>query len=154
MAQLEVKTVGDTTIYVNDSGRFFAEIDGKIVYRASKRSLERLIEQRLDPLRVIVPRQEWDWHVTEDMIIRATGDNLKGEESSYGRYGADVYVYNEEAMEKFKELLAEYQGLRNRWNAVLEGLVRVTPKNLEDVRAYLSPVDPPRAETVERRRDE
>ena len=133
MAQLEVKTLGDTTIYVNDKGKFLAEIDGRIVTRASLRSLERLIEQQLNPLRVIAPKREWIWHVTEDMIIRVAGDNLKGEQSSYGRYD-QVYIYDEEAMEKFRELLAEYEALCTKWDAALESLIRVTPRNFEDLR--------------------
>lgn len=135
MAQLEVKTVGDTTIYVNDSGRFFAEIDGKTVYRASKRSLERLIEQRLDPLRVMVPMRKWTWDVEEDKIVRVVGEKLKGERSSYNRYGDHVYVYDEEAAAEFEKLLVEYEELRAKWDAVLQGLTRVTHKNLEDLRA-------------------
>lgn len=134
MAQLEVKTIGDTTIYVNDKGKFFAEIDGRIVTRASLSSLERLMQQRLDPLHVIVPRREWTWRVTEDMIIRAVGNNLKGERSSYDQYGDHIYIYDDAAMEKLRELLAEYKALCAKWDAILEDLVRVTPKNLEDLR--------------------
>ena len=134
MPQLEVKTLGDTTIYVNDKGKFYAEIDGRIVTRASLRALERLIEQQLNPLHVMIPRREWTWRIAEDMIIRAVGNNLKGEQSSHGQYGDRVYIYDDAAMEKLKELLAEYEVLCAKWDAVLKGLIRVTPKNFEDLR--------------------
>ena len=139
MPQLEIETVGSITIYVNDKGKFFAEVGGEIVTRASLNALKRLIAQRTDPLRVMIPRREGAWRITEDMIIRVVGDNLKGEGSSYGRYSSDqVYIYDEAAMEKLKGLLAEYEALRTKWDAVLKGLIRVTPRNFEDLREQLS----------------
>ena len=40
MPQLEIETVGNITIYVNDKGKFFAEIGGEIVTRASLNALK------------------------------------------------------------------------------------------------------------------
>lgn len=134
MPTLEVKTIGGTTIYVNDKGRFSAEIDGRIVTRASLRPLERLIEQRSDPLPVMIPRRRWDWRVDEDELIRLVGDNLKSERTAYKYFSDSVFVRDEDALAELKELLVEHKDLCARWDAILSRLTRVTRGNFENLR--------------------
>lgn len=133
MPELEVKTVGSTTIYVNDEGKFFAEIDGEEVFRVSLRSLERLIEQRLSPLSVMIVERSWNWRVRKDEITRTTKYKLKGKHGSYDSFDA-VYLYSESAAEELEKLLAEYIVLCEKWDIILEDLIRVTPKNFERLR--------------------
>lgn len=131
---MEIKTIGTTTIHVNDSGRFYAEIDGKTVYRASIRTLERLIEADLAPLPVMISTRAWIWSVTKDELTRATKYKMKGKRSSHDRF-SNVYIYDKDAMEELRGLLVEYEALSERWDAIFLDLTRVTPENLEGLRA-------------------
>lgn len=131
---MEIKTIGTTTIYVNSSGRFHAEINGKDVYRASLAALEKLILTDLAPLPVMVSTRAWHWNIREDELARATKHKMKGKRSSYSAYDS-VYVYDKDATEKLKGLVAEHQALSERWDAILDNLTRVRPGNLEELRA-------------------
>lgn len=132
--------IGDTEILVDNNGKFFAEIDGKIVRRASLSSLRRLIEQDIDSVPVLIPDQGYSqWHIRQDEIIRVVGnDRLRGRKStsSYHSYD-DVYLFDAEALNKLKALLEEYEGLRQRWSEILRTMTRVTAKNLDELREQL-----------------
>lgn len=134
MPELEIKTIGGIKIYVNDRGRFYAEMDGKIVTRASLRAIERLIEQRLRPLRVLTAEKRWDWRVSEDSIDTATKRKLKGQKTSYDDWENKVYLYDDRAMMQLRGLLEKYKELYAQWDAVLKGLTKVTCKNFEALR--------------------
>lgn len=139
MTMIKVSQVGDIPIFVSDQGKFFAEVDGKPISRASLRPLERLIAETLNPVPVIIPKRVWDWHIAKDNIIRAAGRRLKGEQASYDYYSDAVFLYDAQALAKLAELLAQHKKLCSQWDAVLNEMTRVTAENLDSLRPTEEP---------------
>lgn len=106
MAQMKVDHVGGIDIFVDESGKFFAEIDGKVVRRASKSALRRLIRQTLNPVKVIVFSLWGQWHLTTAEITHMTRSSYRTKSgTSFSKYGDKLFVYDEEAEAKLKDIL-------------------------------------------------
>jgi len=128
--------VGDTEIRVGSDGRFFAEIDGRIVRRSALSALKRLIEKDMSAVPIIFPDRGYSrWHLRKDKIVRVLGKGrLRGKRNNnYADYEC-VYLYDEKAVAKLEALLEKYEELKGQWDAVLRTMTRVTARNLDQFR--------------------
>jgi hypothetical protein len=135
MAKTLLKQIEGIDVFIDESGRFSAKINGKDVKKMSLREVVREIYQISKPV-VAYEFSRYGSGPNEPRkieIIRFEGDRPIRKDGGLDDKYSPIYIMSEADLETARVLNKRDDELREEWNKFIDSLPRLTKKNFSEI---------------------
>lgn len=131
----KLKTVNGIDIFVNESGKFEATVDGKLVKRTTLTAVENAITDRIEPLIAFEIMEPYHSYVVRPVSIakfNRHGQAVTAEGKKFQTWHR-VYMCTPADLKKLHAIMAKQSKLLEEWNEIVGDLTQVTGRTFYDL---------------------
>lgn len=132
-----IKIVDGISVFIHpQDGKFFATINGKDVRRTTLKAVEKEITSRRNAITLTCIGSNWKGkHRQSFEVLNIEGrGKIRLKDGSLKMYSENLYLVTPEQIQEVDSLIAQYDELHEKWEALLDDLQQVHESNFTKIR--------------------